>query len=337
MEKLTVNASKNYVVTVTNGFDDFSASVKPFLRGEKVAIITDGNVNALYKDVLNGLLKDYKVFKYVIRAGEKSKNAKEYFKLVNKLANDGFTRNDAVIAFGGGVVGDLAAFVASTFMRGITLIAVPTTLLSMVDSSVGGKTGIDLPSGKNLCGTFYQPSAVYINANFIKTLPDREVKCGYGEILKYRYLGLNNDVAEGDDILKLITECLKIKAEIVEKDEKESGLRKLLNLGHTFGHAIEKAEKYKLSHGECVAKGILFALKTSENYFGINGLCKEFFKAAEKVGVDVNCLLPLNDLVKIMQSDKKRNGDTIDFVLVDEKRIAKIVPIKISEIKGYLK
>ncbi|MDY6367779.1 MAG: 3-dehydroquinate synthase [Clostridia bacterium] len=337
MKVLTVNSSKKYDVTLTKGMDGFLIAVKPLICGEKVAVITDSNVNGLYKNIISDTLKQFEVFEFVIRAGEKSKNAKEYLKLINKLAENGFTRKDTVIAFGGGVVGDLAAFVASTYMRGITLISVPTTLLSMVDSSVGGKTGIDLACGKNLCGTFYQPSAVYINVDFLNTLPEREIKCGFGEILKYGYLGLDDKTIFDDDILKLIADCIKIKAEIVEKDEKESGERKLLNLGHTFGHAIEKAKNYKLSHGECVAKGIRFALIMSENYYDVKGLEKEFTKLAQNFSLDLTCDVSIDKLIRIMQNDKKRSGDSIDFVLVGDDKKAKIVPIKIQSIKGYLK
>lgn len=337
MKEIIVNASKKYVITIRNDFSLFNEKVKPFIKGEKAAVLFDENTFSLYKNLISEDFFGAKIYKYVICAGEKSKNAENYLILLNKLAEDGFTRNDAFITFGGGVVGDLGAFVASTYMRGITLIAVPTTLLSMVDSSVGGKTAINLDKGKNLCGTFYQPSAVYINTEFLKTLPEREIKCGLGEILKYRYLSDGKNKIDALDIDEnLIYTCLKIKSEIVEKDETESGLRKLLNLGHTFAHAIEKASDYGLSHGECVAKGIYFSLKISANYYGYGKeRIFEYEKIAGKCGIDVYCDYPIETLIEITGSDKKRSGDKIDFVLIDEKLKPQIVRIPISDVKRY--
>ena len=335
--EITVKASRKYVITITSGFSEFYGKVKPLLNGEKAAVLFDFNTYALYKDVLDEKTLGVKLYKYVIPAGETSKNAENYIMLLNKLAEDGFTRSDALITFGGGVVGDLGAFVASTYMRGITLIALPTTLLSMVDSSVGGKTAINLSKGKNLCGTFYQPSAVYINVDLLKTLPEKEIKCGQGEILKYTYL---TDAKTRPDVIdeKLIYDCLKIKAKIVERDETESGERKLLNFGHTFGHAIEKASDFKISHGESVAKGIYLALKASAKYFGYgDDFIKEYEKIAEKCGIDVYCDYKIKDLIKIMQSDKKRKGESIDFVLINGDKKPEIVSVPVSEINGYIK
>ena len=335
--ELTVNASRKYVINITSGLSELYKKVKPLLKGEKVAVVFDSNVYALYKDAIDEKKLGVKIYNYVIPACETSKNAENYIALLNRLADDGFTRSDALITFGGGVVGDLGAFVASTYMRGITLIALPTTLLSMVDSSVGGKTAINLLKGKNLCGTFYQPSAVYINTDFLKTLPEKEIKCGLGEVLKYRYLageGINPDVIDG----KLIYKCLKIKADIVEKDETESGERKLLNFGHTFGHAIEKASGFNLSHGESVAKGIYLALKTSAAYFGYGDeIIKEYEITAAKCGIDVSCDYNIAELIDIMESDKKRKGFSIDFVLIDGERNPEIVAIPVSEIERYIK
>ena len=337
MKKLTVKTSKKYDITICGDFSCFYEKVKPLIKGDKAAVLFDENTFALYKDYIDGDALGVKLYHHVICSGEKSKNAVNYMALINKLAEWEFTRKDALITFGGGVVGDLGAFAASTYMRGITLIALPTTLLSMVDSSVGGKTGIDLEKGKNLCGTFYQPSAVYINLGFLETLPEKEFRCGLGEILKYRYLSKKQEDINADIIDEtLIYNCLKIKAKIVGKDETESNLRKLLNFGHTFGHAIEKASDYTVSHGECVAKGILFALKISSEYFGYGDeLIKEYKSTAKKYGLDIACEYPVKELIEIAKSDKKRVGGGIDFVLVDKSGKPKIVNIPLDELSRF--
>ena len=337
MKELIVKASKEYTITIAENFSAFYGKVKPLLKGDKAAVIFDSNTYSLYKDTIDEKTLGVKTYAYVIPAGEKSKSAENYITLLNKLAEDGFTRKDAVITFGGGVVGDLGAFAASTFMRGITLIALPTTLLSMVDSSVGGKTAINLEKGKNLCGTFYQPSAVYINLGFLKTLPEKEIKCGLGEILKYRYLSENPKDINADKIdEELIYNCLKIKAKIVEKDETEFGIRKLLNLGHTFAHALEKASDYKISHGECVAKGLYFALKLSAKYYGYGDeIITEYENTAESCGINISCDYPIKQLIEIMKSDKKRSGAGIDFILIDKNLKPEIVNIGINEIERY--
>ncbi len=338
MYELKVCASKTYTVTVTEDLNRFSGCVTPFLKGENIAVITDDTVDGLYGGVLDGLIKDKKIRKFVIRHGEKSKNAKNYIKIINGLAESGFTREDTVIAFGGGVVGDLAGFVASTYMRGITLIAVPTTLLSAVDSSVGGKTAIDLDAGKNLCGTFYQPSAVYINTGFLKTLPKKEIKNGLGEVVKYAFL---SDTVKASDIKnidgKLIYECLKIKRDIVEKDERESGERALLNLGHTVGHAVEKLSSYTLPHGACVVKGIAYAIEISRKIYGLpEKTVSRMYKLLKSAKVGLSVPYSAEEIAKQIISDKKRKGDGVNFVAVKDIGKPEIVKIGLSELKTMM-
>jgi 3-dehydroquinate synthase len=188
MLKLTVNTSKIYDITIGRGLKGFKSVALNVVRGNKIAIIFDSNVYEKYSNVLDEYLDEFSIFKCVVLSGEENKNFENYYKLINYLAENKFNRNDAIITFGGGVVGDLGAFVASTYMRGISLISVPTTLLSMVDSSVGGKNAINLESGKNLVGTFYQPSLVYIATNFLHSLPNREILSGMGEVIKYAFM-----------------------------------------------------------------------------------------------------------------------------------------------------
>lgn len=337
MLKLSVSASKNYDITISENLSALENALK-VLKGDKVAVITDDKVNALYKTALGEFLTDKKVFKFVVRAGEDSKNAENYLEILNYLAENGFLRSDGIIALGGGVVGDLAAFAASTYMRGIKLFMIPTSLLSMVDSSVGGKTAINLKTGKNLCGTFYQPDGVYVSLEFLKTLPAREVSSGYGEIIKYAFLG---DVTK-EDIVKpvsenLIYKCLKIKRDIVESDEKESGARKLLNLGHTVGHAIERLSGFTLSHGDCVIKGLYSALKLSKK---INGLTADKYNEAYDIisckNHDLSCPFTENDIINLIKVDKKSGADSVDFVLINNDLKGEIKKIGFESLHGNI-
>jgi len=238
--------------------------------GKKYALICDSKVRKLYGDDLARKLKkaglEVEVFSFM--QGERNKTLRTAERLLSALSKSGFYRDDAVIALGGGVTGDLAAFVASIYMRGIPYIQIPTTVLSMVDSSVGGKTGVDTSFGKNLVGTFYQPKKVYINTDFLKTLPKRQVLNGIAEVIKYGVIAdkkilklLKKNSKNILDLKRrslenLISLCIKVKARIVELDEKEDEIRKILNYGHTFGHAIEKISRFSVQHGEAVAIGM---------------------------------------------------------------------------------
>lgn len=339
MYTLKVNASRRYCITLTDGLSEFNQAVLPYIKGNKVAVITDANVNALYGGALNEHLKNKSVYTYVVGAGETSKSKEVYFDLTERLLKDGFTRADTVIAFGGGVVGDLAGFVASTYMRGINFIQVPTTILSAVDSSVGGKTAINLDGGKNLVGCFYQPSAVYINTRFFKTLPDREIKSGFGEIVKYAFLKktVSKQLLESGISDKLVYECLKIKRDVVGKDEKENGLRALLNLGHTVGHAIESLSGYSVSHGECVAKGLVYSLKVSKRIFNIDQTEYDRMQQILKAGGhDLSCPYTAKELAEKISYDKKGDGKTIKFIAL--KGIGKpvIVRLDYKTLKEYI-
>ena len=335
MKIITVNASKIYNITVTNGLGEFSSSVMPLIKGDKVAIITDTNVSPIYFDAVKNLITNKTVEQIVITAGEESKNATTYIEVANTLSKLGFTRKDTVIGLGGGVVGDLAALVASTYMRGINYIAMPTSLLSMVDSSVGGKTAINLDSGKNLLGTFFQPDAVYINVDFLNTLPKREVTCGLGEIMKYAFIDnrITKDAIEKANYFDLIVKSLEIKRDIVEEDEKESGKRMLLNFGHTVGHAIEKLSDYTLSHGECVIKGMYYALNLSKN---LGYLSESDYDNAVKFislsGVTLNVEYCKEEIENVIKNDKKFNGSEMNFVLTSGFGNAFVEKIKISDL-----
>lgn len=252
---------KIYPIIIENeAIVDLREKLVSFIGEKNYLIVISAKVEKLYKEQLN--FPDN--HKFVLKDGEKEKNFKNYRKIIEKALKLGLKRSDVIVAIGGGVVGDITGFVASTYMRGINFVQVPTTLLACVDSSVGGKTAIDTAFGKNLVGTFYQPKVVYINPRFLKTLDERQFKTGLGEVVKYSFIeksclleeevNLTNflsekfkEILDRDEktLSKLIEICIKLKKSVVEKDEKESNLRKILNFGHTYGHAIEKITNYK--------------------------------------------------------------------------------------------
>lgn len=338
MKCLTVKTSENYPVIITDGFNEFSRFVLNKLSCvHNVMCVSDSNVFPLYGKALKSVLSEYgkRTFNFVIEAGEASKSIDNYVKLINYLAQSGFCKNDAIIALGGGVTGDLAGFAASTYMRGIKLVFLPTTVLSFVDSSVGGKTAVNLPQGKNMAGTIYQPNAVYINYALADTLPEREKKSGLGEIIKYTYLTEKVTRAEALCALNenLIYKCLKCKAEIVEKDERDCGTRKLLNFGHTFGHAVEKLSGYKISHGEGVVKGIYLSMLVSEKLFNLSGDLiskqRDFFR---KAGFDLSVCYTKEQMFSALKTDKKGDGNCVDYVLLDSRLKPTVKNIPISEL-----
>ena len=337
MLSLSVSASKKYKITIARDYSYFSKDIIPIISGRKIAVICDENAYNLYGQDFLTNLNGEKVYTYIVKSGENSKDLENFGKLQNSLANDGFTRGDVVITFGGGVVGDLGAFVSSTYMRGIKLVAVPTTLLSMIDSSVGGKTAINLDKGKNLCGTFYQPNAVYINLGLLGTLNKEQLYSGLGEVVKYSYLAGGDKIkADGKITEKLVYDCLKIKAKIVHDDEKESGERKFLNFGHTVGHAIEKLSNFTVPHGICVAHGIKYALNISCVYFGIDkNEFADLYKRLDIFNIKENQYTP-KEIANIIKFDKKNDGTSIDFVLINKDRVTQIVKIPFTEVESLI-
>lgn len=336
--KLTINASKIYDIIIAEDFSAFPAACKNFYAGRKILIVTDDNVKSLYLSSFKNILQGEEVFVYALESGEKSKTPENLIKIVEFMAENGFTRKDTVITLGGGVVGDIGALAASVYMRGVTLIAVPTTLLSMVDSSVGGKTAVDLKQGKNLLGTFYQPDAVYIDTACVKTLPQREIICGMGEIIKYALLDCRISESDLENVSdELIYKCLSIKKEIVESDERESGKRMLLNLGHTAGHAAESLSGYELSHGESVLIGLKYAIDFSARYFSLTeAVVNEMLSLLNRAGKISDKKFVLTDIIKRISSDKKRDGNYINFVALKGRGKPVIVKIDIKTLGEML-
>ena len=299
-------------------------------------LVIDKNISKkIISNIKKSLIKK-KIYSHYFNASEINKNQNNVDKILNILLNKNFSREDCLISIGGGITGDISGFAASLFKRGLKFINVPTTLLSQVDSSIGGKTGINTKYGKNLIGSFYQPNLVISDIQFLKTLPKREIICGYGEILKhslisskkfYNFLNKNNNKIfeiSSPFIEKAIYESCKIKKNVVEKDEREKGLRKILNFGHTFAHAYEATLGYskKLNHGEAVILGIKSALNFSLNHNLLKK--KEYHSIINHIS---NSHLPtkidkffkvkdLNKILSFMLKDKKNSSDKISLVLL---------------------
>jgi len=300
----------------------------------KILIITDHGVPGKHVKKLKSLIKNQNIYIYKVKAGEKSKSFKSYQSIINKLFELKFDRTDTIIAFGGGVIGDLTGFCAATFLRGIKYIQIPTTLLSQVDSSVGGKTAINVPQGKNLVGSFYNPSFVLISTGFLKTLPENEYQSGLGEIVKYALIGnkklkkiiqdnYKSIIKRNGKVLELIIEeSIKTKSKIVTQDEKENGIRAILNFGHTFGHAIEAFSNYKkITHGAAITLGMVIAAKVSfyEGHIKESKL-REAINLIRLLGLDINHhKYKYVDLKQYIKTDKKVSEGKLNLILIDNK------------------
>ena len=314
-----------------------------FPKASKLALVADSTVDGLHGDRTVRLFEDagLRVERIVFPAGEKSKTLETYAELVRSLAALRLSRKDVVIALGGGVTGDMAGFAAATYMRGIDFIQLPTTLLAMVDSSVGGKTAVDLPEGKNLVGAFHQPRAVFCDPDFLETLPERWRVDGMGEVLKYSILG---DAAlfarlEAKPLEPISTadvaRCIEMKRDVVSRDEFESGERKMLNLGHTFGHAIEKLSAYTLSHGSAVATGIAMASRAAAK---LGMLAPDALTRIEALvaamGYRRRVDYPVEAIVRAMGGDQKVAGSSVDLILPTAVGTCVIRPTPLGELPG---
>lgn len=347
-----ISPDKKYPIYID---DDEIASLKEKIsaltKSSRIFIVISEKVNKLY----GKQLQFENSIKFVLKDGESQKNFKNYRKIINFALKNKLERKDFIVAIGGGVVGDIAGFVAATYLRGIKFIQIPTTLLACVDSSVGGKTAINTNYGKNLIGAFYQPEAVFCNLNFLKTLDERQFKTGLAEVLKYGFICKNWDknsdffdfLNENSEkiidknnkdwklIAQLIETSLKIKSYVVSCDEKESGLRKILNFGHTYGHAIEKITNYKkYTHGEAVAIGMLFAINLA---FTKKLITEEYRNGCINLITKYNLIKKMpkfneKKLIKFMLSDKKVDAGKINFILPASKAYVSSVTIKPEEI-----
>ncbi|MBC5995913.1 3-dehydroquinate synthase [Romboutsia ilealis] len=324
MEEINNNVC---TIVLDKGYGCFEDVLQEKNIYDSVLIISDSNVYNAQGDNFIKNLKSKIIYEYIVSPGEDTKSLDVYEKIIEYCVKVNLSRKSVIIALGGGVVGDLAGFVASTYMRGIDVIQVPTTLLAQVDSSIGGKTGINIGNFKNIIGSFYQPKFTYINVDALKTLPENEFKSGMSEVIKYSliydyyfldYLIDNSKEILNKDIEKLyyiVKKCANIKAEVVGNDEKEGGLRKILNFGHTFGHGVEKL--CKISHGNAVSIGMNMAFKLSlrerfieEEYYN------KFLKVCESYDLPIAFEnADEQSVLNIMKSDKKNSFSKINLVL----------------------
>lgn len=345
----TIHTQKPYPVYIGNGLLSHAGIIfaerLPDLVSKSVVIISDSNVMPMYGQIVAESLRDAgcRVSTYEIPAGETSKNWSLLGELLEHLTNLQLTRSDYLVALGGGVVGDLTGFAASIYLRGISFLQIPTTLLSAVDSSVGGKTAVNLKTGKNLAGTFWQPKAVLCDTDVFDSLPREVFLDGVAESIKYGIIG---DHALFQDILhdgfkykctEIVASCIAMKGNIVAEDEFDRGTRELLNLGHTFGHAIELLSHYKISHGHAVAIGMDMAAKTAARLeLCSRDCCNEISAALTKLGFSLNCPYSMKDLFQVMLQDKKRRDNIIDLILPYAIGDCKIYPITLDQLKEVL-
>ncbi len=315
-----------------SSFDDLLTQVEKLKLHKNIVVVTDANVRKYHSAKILNVFENYlgKILYYTLKPGEASKSYTELNRIYSFLMKNKLGRDTLIIAIGGGVTGDLVGYAASTYMRGVQLIHIPTTILAAVDSSIGGKTGINFEKTKNIIGSFYQPKLVLIDTEFMSTLPKAEKSSGIGEIIKYGYLGdqkffnfitknLEKLYTDNEEVLEeTIRKSAEIKASVVSQDEKESGIRKILNLGHTFAHSFESELNFKVKHGEAVTAGIICALYLS-NIIGI--LSDDNLTALLKLPTRLKLsskFMNLNkeNLYKIMLRDKKNKGGKIKFVLL---------------------
>jgi 3-dehydroquinate synthase len=345
MKTITVNASKTYDITIGDGLlDDAGAILRKKSGGHAAAIITDDIVAALYADRLTNSLarNDYRVAQFVIAHGEASKNATNFLSILNFLAEEKFTRKDMVVALGGGVVGDLAGFAAACYMRGIHFAQLPTSLLAAVDSSVGGKTAIDLAAGKNLAGAFYQPDAVICDISLLSTLAPQVYQDGCAEVIKTgtiadRYLFESFETPINTQLEKVIARCVEIKRDIVVEDEFETGSRKLLNFGHTVGHAIELLSKYEITHGSAVAAGMAIITRAAARMGICDAQCAcDMQSMIMRYNLPINATFEAADLAKACLSDKKREGNSLTMVFPVEIGKCILQEVRMDELEKVL-
>jgi 3-dehydroquinate synthase len=347
VDVVRVNVSKPYDVLIGRGIlDSVGERLREVSEPCRCAVITDDIVSELYKErVVQSLeASGFSAVSFVFQNGEQSKTLATFGKALEFLAEQKLSRTDLVVALGGGVVGDLAGFVSSVYLRGVRFIQIPTTLLAAVDSSVGGKTAVDLAAGKNLAGAFYQPELVLCDPDTLSTLPAEFIADGMAEVIKYGMIydkelfsfvagGANSDMYE-----RIIRRCVEIKAHFVENDERDNGIRQLLNFGHTAGHAIEKCSNMTITHGNAVAIGMAIVAKACAA-MGIaeQSLPSELISCLRNNNLPVECEFTAQELAAAALSDKKRRGGSISVVVVRAVGDSFLKPIRCEETADFFK
>lgn len=345
MKTVRINASTPYDILIGNGLLDRCGELcREAVAPCKACIITDDTVSELYLGKVKSSLDaaDFETVSFVFPHGERSKTTGVLVNILEFLAQNRITRSDCLVALGGGVVGDICGFAAAVYMRGIKFIQIPTTLLACVDSSVGGKTAVDLEAGKNLMGAFHQPARVICDYSTLSTLPPEIFADGCAEVIKYGVINdrefffeLKGGIAE--NIESVIARCVENKARIVEADEFEHGCRQLLNLGHTVGHAIEACSEFSISHGSAVAIGTAIVTRASVK----RGSCEkseldELISLLSANGLPTECTFSAEQLTAVATADKKRTGDTITLVVPRAIGNTELISIPIDELCEFI-
>ena len=346
MRTVVVRASRTYDVLIEAGILDRSGKLlRQVSRSDTAVIVSGEKVYPLYGQRLKDSLEKagFRVVSFLHPSGEEHKTLETYAELLSFMAREHVTRSDLMIALGGGVTGDLCGFAAATYLRGIDFAQIPTTLLAMVDSSVGGKTAVDLPEGKNLVGAFYQPIRVLCDPETLETLPEEQFICGCAEVIKYGVLG---NEAFFDSLVErpvrsqletVIQTCVEMKRDIVLEDEFDRGRRQLLNLGHSIGHAVEACSSFSILHGQAVAIGM--AMITRASY--AKGICEEdtlrrLLSVLQQYGLPCRTDLPASTLLQSMAGDKKRSGDRMNLIVPEAIGRCRIERVPISSLQQWL-
>lgn len=346
MKTVTVSASKTYDILIGSGvMGTLGQAVKSLGKAEKVCVVSETTVFPLFGETVRSSLEQagFQVETFVFPAGEASKNGQTYLSLLNFLAEKQLTRSDIIVALGGGVVGDLAGFAAASFLRGIRFIQIPTTLLAAVDSSVGGKTAIDLSAGKNLAGAFCQPSLVLCDTDALLSLPEDIFRDGCAEVIKYGVLYdpelFSHLEAKGlsFDREAVITRCVELKRDVVAEDEFDTGSRMKLNLGHTIGHGVEALSGFAVSHGKAVAIGMAIIARAAVRYGMLpEGDCHRLLDVLEAFGLPTATDEDAQSLYICALSDKKRAGGRVNLVVPRSIGQCDILPVPVAELKNWI-
>ena len=358
MNKITVEAAQPYDVLIGDGLLEQCGRLirQACSAAQKVLIVSDTNVAPLYMDTVKSSLEGegFIVSEYIFLAGEEEKNISSVAGMWSEMAREGFTRTDIVAALGGGVTGDMGGFAAATFLRGIRVVQISTSLLSMVDASVGGKTGIDLPQGKNLVGAFCQPALVIEDTGCLRSLSTEHFTEGMAEVIKYAFImdgtlfrilssraesgSAGSLQTDAEALTDIVCRCVRDKAMIIAQDEHDNGIRQILNYGHTIGHVIERDSNYSLSHGVCVAKGMGIIIRACRRSGSLES------KSADMMTELIRAYnLPTEDKITPEQAaegarnDKKKRGDTISVILVNKIGSAEICRMSTEELLEFLK
>lgn len=346
MISIPVSASTDYNVLIERGLiarvgEETAKLTKP----AKAVIVSGPNTYPLYGEAVTETLKSagFEVLHFIHQGGEAAKSLETYGKLLNFLCDSHVSRSDILVALGGGVTGDLTGFAAATYLRGISFVQIPTTLLAAVDSSVGGKTAINLNSGKNQAGCFYQPIAVFCDPDTLKTLPDADYRCGCAEIVKYGVLAggeLFDTVSSGGikaNEEAVIASCVRIKSRIVNEDEFDRGTRMLLNLGHSIGHAVEKCSSYAVHHGDAVAVGMAMIVRAAAD----KGFCSESLRdiiidTLKKYDLPTETGFTAEELFEASKADKKISGGKMHLIVPEKIGSCRIESVDIDALRDWL-